>query len=61
MIALIIILVYLLASFGSYKFIISKWSHPLWEKIMLSLSWICILPLYGIRKFQETFWKREEY
>jgi len=39
-------------------FVYDKWfknskTHPQWEKIALSLSWICIIPLYGIRKIQE--------
>lgn len=46
----IIILLYLILAFVAYKFVISKWSHPMWEKVMLSLSWICIIPLWVIHK-----------
>lgn len=47
------ILVYLVIAGFTYKQFVSKWNHPQWEKIWISLSWICIIPLYGIRKIQE--------
>ena len=51
----IIILLYLIISFVTYKFVVSKWNHPMWEKVMISLSWICIIPLWIIRKIQMLF------
>ena len=47
------ILIYLIIGFFTYKFVVSKWNMPKWEKIWTSLSWICIIPLYGVRKIQE--------
>lgn len=52
MIALIILL-YLLIAFATYQFVFLKKENPKWEKVALSLSWICVLPLYAIRKIQE--------
>ena len=51
----IIILLYLIISFMTYKFIVSKWKHPMWEKVMISLSWICVIPLWIIKKIQMAF------
>ena len=43
------IIVYLVIALLFFKKF--KWTnHPLWERIMLSLSWICAIPLYGIKK-----------
>ena len=50
-----IIALYLIIAYLTYNKVIVNWNHPKWEKIMLSLSWICIIPLYGIRKLQELF------
>ena len=55
MIWIAVVLVYLIIAWFAYDKFISKWNHPTWEKIMISLSWICVLPLYGIRKIQEKF------
>ena len=54
MITTIIILVYLLIAFGAYKKYIIKWNNTKFEKIMFSLIWPLILPLYGVRKIQEN-------
>lgn len=48
------ILIYLVIAYFTYNKIVSKWNNPKWENIMISLSWICLLPLYGIRKIQEN-------
>jgi len=53
MILSIIILVYLLISFGAYKKYISKWNNNKFEKIYFSLIWPLVLILYGIRKIQD--------
>lgn len=50
------IVIYLLITYLTYKNFVIKWNQPKWEKMMLSLGWICILPLYGIRKIQEMTW-----
>ena len=53
MILTIIIIAYIILGYVAYKKYISKWDKPLWEKIWLSAFWICVLPLYGIRKIQD--------
>lgn len=52
-----IVLVYLIIAFLSYKYIVSKWNHETWEKIMISLSWICVIPLWFIYKINKIFSK----
>jgi hypothetical protein len=53
MITTICILIYLICAWAAYKYVISKWSQPKWEKVMLSLAWILMLPLYGINKLND--------
>ena len=50
----IIVVIYLIITFLGYNYIFKKWDNPKWENIMISLSWICIIPLYGIRKIHEN-------
>ena len=51
----ILVLIYLVIAYLAYKYIISEWKQPTWEKVMLSLSWILILPLWGIYKLHFLF------
>lgn len=53
----IIVVIYLIIAFLGYNYVFKKWDNPKWENIMISLSWICVIPLYGIRKIQELFSK----
>ena len=53
MILAIIILVYLIISFLTFKKWVCKWNNTEFEKVMFSLIWPLILPLYGVRKIQE--------
>lgn len=59
MIWVIIILVYFAIAWFTYKKFTSTWNKSKWEQIALSFSWICILPLYGIRKIQEIFFLKK--
>jgi len=52
---IIAIVAYLIIAGLTWQFIVKKWDNPAWENIMISLSWICLIPLYGIRKLQEWF------
>lgn len=52
---IIAIVAYLIIAGMTWQFIVKKWDNPAWENIMISLSWICLIPLYGIRKLQEWF------
>lgn len=52
---IIAIIAYLIIAGLTWQFIVKKWDNPAWENIMISLSWICLIPLYGIRKLQEWF------
>ncbi len=47
---IICILAYLIIAGLTYQFIVKKWDNPTWENVMLSLAWICMIPLYGIHK-----------
>lgn len=53
MLIAILVIVYLIISALGYNFVFKKWDNPTWENIMISLSWICVIPLWGIRKLQE--------
>lgn len=55
MIVALIILVYLLIAFGAYKLFIQKWNNKEWEKVIFSLIWPLVLPLWGIYKLHKMF------
>ena len=55
MLTAIIVLVYLIIAFLAYKYVISKWDNKEWEKIIFSLIWILVLPIWGIYKLH-FFW-----
>ena len=48
--AIIIIVVYLLIAFIVYKKYMADAKQPEWEKILLSIAWILLLPLWLIHK-----------
>ena len=49
------ILIYLVVAYFTYEKLVKKWIHPKWEKIMMSLSWICIIPCYVV------YWINKNY
>jgi hypothetical protein len=49
------ILLYLAGAFFSYKYAISKWNNKDWEKVLFSLIWILVIPIWGIYKLH-FFW-----
>ena len=55
MLIAILVIVYLIIAALGYNFVFKKWDNPTWENIMISISWICVIPLWGIRKLQELF------
>ena len=48
------IIVYLAIAGFTYNKFVSKWDNKKWEKILFSLFWVGILPLYGVRKIHEN-------
>ena len=44
MIYIIIILVYLVIAALAYKYVVGD--HPVWEKVMMSIGWPLLIPLY---------------
>jgi len=55
MLTFLIILIYLVLAFVAYKYFISKWNNAEWEKILFSLIWIIVLPIWGIYKLHFLF------
>lgn len=51
----LLVLLYLAGAFISYKYAISKWNNKEWEKVLFSLIWILIIPLWAIYKLH-FFW-----
>lgn len=47
------IVIYILIGIFAYKKYLSKMDDSTFNKIWLSVFWITLLPLYGIRKIQE--------
>jgi hypothetical protein len=44
----IIILIYVIIAALVYKYVVNKGDQPVWEKIMMSIGWPLMIPLYGI-------------
>ena len=55
MIAGVCILLYLIIAFCVYEYKIKNSSHAKWENIMISISWICIIPIWILKKIQDAF------
>lgn len=51
----LIVLLYLIIAFFAYKYVIVKWDNKEWEKVIFSLIWILIIPLWAIYKLH-FFW-----
>jgi hypothetical protein len=51
----LLVLLYLVIAFVAYKRWISKWDNKEWEKVLFSLFWIGVLPLWAIYKLH-FFW-----
>ena len=49
---IIAIVAYLIIAGLTWQFIVKKWDNPAWENIMISLSWIYLIPLYGIKNYK---------
>lgn len=51
----IIILIYLIIAPLTYKFVVAKGDQPVWEKIMMSIGWPLLIPLYLIYWIHKNF------
>ena len=49
------IIVYLVIAYFTYEKLVKNWNNPKWENIMMSLSWICIIPCYVV------YWINKNY
>ena len=52
-----VIILYLIIAAITYFKVFKDSDHDKFENIMLSLSWICVLPMYGFKKLQDLFFK----
>ena len=52
-----VIILYLIIAAITYFKVFKDSDHDKFENIMLSLSWICVLPMYGFKKIQDLFIK----
>ena len=53
---MLIVLIILYLIIGYFTFRIFPWTnHPFWEKIALSISWPCIMPLQIIHWIHNKF------
>lgn len=50
----LIVLLYLIIAFFAYKYVIVKWDNKTWEKVLFSLFWIGIIPLWVIHKIHNA-------
>lgn len=51
------IVVYIVIASFTYSLYTSKKDYPKWEQVMIALSWICVLPVYGMRKLYDLISK----
>lgn len=51
---IIAIVVYLIVAYATYEFKVQEWKQPKWEKIVISLSWPCLVILYGIKSLLKS-------
>ena len=42
------VFIYIIIACLVYRFKISKWEKPIWEKIYFSVLWVLLIPLYII-------------
>ena len=51
----LLVILYLIIAVLAYKYAIKDWNNKEWEKVIFSLMWILVIPIWAIYKLH-FFW-----